>query len=546
MSLHHSARGRLGLAIGAFGASALLLAGCAGGGGGESTDGGDASGEPLIVGTTDKVTTLDPAGSYDNGSLAVQVQVFATLLDSPQGSSEVEPDIAVSAEYTAPTDYTVTLKPDLKFANGNDLTSSDVKFSFERQLAIADPSGPSYLLYNLDSIDTPDDETVVFHLKSENDVIFPKILSSPVAPIVDEEVFAADAVTPDEDIVAANAFNGAYVITDYQFNELVTFSPNEAYDGMYGTPKTDDVTLKYYTEASNLKLDVQEGNIDVAYRSLNPTDIESLRGDDAVDVIDGPGGQIRYMTFNFDTMPFGTKTADADPAKALAVRQAIADVIDRQEISDQVYKGAFVPLYSYVPDDVNGAYPVLESLYGDGSGGADVDKATAALEAAGVTTPLAINIQYNPDHYGESSADEWALIKSQLEESGLFTVSLNSTEWNTYKTDYSSDGYPIWQMGWFPDYADGENYLSVFFNTDNFFNNHFSDPEVDALIAAQATEQDPQARDAILTQIQDIVGSQLPTIPLLQGHEVAVTGTDVSGVVLDASNKFRYVSVVKD
>ena len=57
MSLHHSTRGRLGLAIGAFGASALLLAGCAGGGGGDSTDGGDASGEPLIVGTTDKVTS---------------------------------------------------------------------------------------------------------------------------------------------------------------------------------------------------------------------------------------------------------------------------------------------------------------------------------------------------------------------------------------------------------------------------------------------------------------------------------------------------------
>ena len=70
----------------------------------------------------------------------MQTQVFATLLDSPQGSSEVEPDIAESAEYTAPTQYTVTLKPDLKFANGNDLTSSDVKFSFERQLAIADPS----------------------------------------------------------------------------------------------------------------------------------------------------------------------------------------------------------------------------------------------------------------------------------------------------------------------------------------------------------------------------------------------------------------------
>lgn len=520
-------------------AAALVLAGCAGGGGT-----GD-SGGPIIIGTTDPLTTLDPAGSYDNGSLAVQTQVFATLLDSPQGSAEVEPDIAESAEYTSPTEYTVTLKEGLEFANGNPLTASDVKFTFDRQVTIADPSGPSYLLYNLESVEVVDDLTVVFHVLSENDVIFPKILSSPVAWIVDEDVFSADSITPDEDIVEANAFEGPYVITDFSFNELISYAPNDSYQGMYGTPVTSDVTVKYYTDASNLKLDIQEGTIDVAYRSLNPTDVEDLRSDEKVTVLDGPGGQIRYMVFNFDTMPFGAATADADPDKALAVRQAIANVIDRQEISDQVYAGAFVPLLSYIPDGVNGASPVFEAKYGDGSGGPDVDAAAALLEGAGITTPLALSIQYNPDHYGSASADEWALIKSQLEESGLFTVSLNSTEWVTYKTEYSADGYPIFQLGWFPDYADGENYLSVFFNTDNFFNNHFSDAEVDALIGDQASELDPAARDAILEQIQDLVSDQVSTLPLLQGHEVAITGTDVTGVVLDASNKFRYVSVTK-
>ena len=54
---------------------------------------------------------------------------------------------------------------------------------------------------------------MVFHLKSANDQIFPQILSSPAGPIVDEEVFSADAVTPDADIVAGNAFAGPYVIT---------------------------------------------------------------------------------------------------------------------------------------------------------------------------------------------------------------------------------------------------------------------------------------------------------------------------------------------
>jgi peptide/nickel transport system substrate-binding protein len=143
-------------------ATALVLAAC-GGSDGESGDSDSGSGGTLTVGTTDKVTTLDPAGSYDNGSFAVMNQVFPFLMNTPLGSPDVEPDIAESAEFTAPTQYTVTLKPDLKWANGNDLTSSDVKFTFDRQLAIADENGPSSLLYNLDSVETPDDTTVVFN-----------------------------------------------------------------------------------------------------------------------------------------------------------------------------------------------------------------------------------------------------------------------------------------------------------------------------------------------------------------------------------------------
>ena len=198
-------------ALGVFAGTAvfaLALAGCAPAGDSGDTGGSDS----LIVGTTDKVTFIDPAGSYDNGSFAIMNQVYPFLLNSPLGTSDVEPDIAVSAEYTSPTEYTVVLKDGLKFANGNDLTASDVKFTFDRQQKIADENGPSSLLYNLDSVEAVDDTTVVFTLKSENDQIFPQILSSPVGPIVDEDVFSADSLTSDDDIVEGDAFAGQYVI----------------------------------------------------------------------------------------------------------------------------------------------------------------------------------------------------------------------------------------------------------------------------------------------------------------------------------------------
>src|SRR5690606_25213687 len=93
--------------------AALVLAGCASDSGG---NGGDSEGSSIIVGTTDKVTFLDPAGSYDNGSFAVMNQVFPFLLNSPQGTADVEPDIAESAEFNEDGDYVVTLKSGLKFA----------------------------------------------------------------------------------------------------------------------------------------------------------------------------------------------------------------------------------------------------------------------------------------------------------------------------------------------------------------------------------------------------------------------------------------------
>ncbi len=343
MSLHHNRRGRLGLTIGALGVSALLLASCSGGGGGTGTDGGDASGDPIVVGTTDKVTTLDPAGSYDNGSLAVQTQVFPYLVNTDYNSTEVVPDLAESAEFTSPTEYTVTLPAGLKWANGNDLTSADVKFSFDRNIAIADPNGASSLLYNLESVEAPDDTTVVFTLKTANDQVFPFILTSFPGAIVDDEVFAADAITPDKDIVDANAFGGPYAITSWDFNKAVEFAPNENYAGLLDAPANAGVILSYFAESSNLKLAVQEGDIDVAYRSLSATDVADLRTSDKVAVTDGPGGEIRYIVFNFDTQPYGATTPEADAAKALAVRQAVADLVDREEIADQVYKGTYTP-----------------------------------------------------------------------------------------------------------------------------------------------------------------------------------------------------------
>lgn len=529
-------------------AGALLLSACS-----TSTTGSDAGGDgsALTVGTTDKVVALDPAGAYDNGSSLVEQQIYPYILAYKPGTAELNPSIAESADFTEPKKYEVKLKDGLKYANGNDLTSSDVKFSFDRQLKIQDPNGPSSLLGGLESVETPDDKTVVFNLKRENDQTWPGVLASAAGPIVDEDVFSPDALTPDQEIVDGKAFSGPYTIDSFKFNELITYKAYPDYQGYVEPAKTDSVQMRYYSDANNMKLDVQKGTIDVAWRSLSATDIEDLGKDENLTVHKGPGGEIRYIVYNMDTMPFGAKTDDPDEKKALAVRQAMADSIDRQAIASQVYKDTYTPLYSFVPDGLPGANEALKSAYGDGQGGADVEKAKKALEDAGVQTPVDLNLQYNPDHYGPSSGDEYALIKDQLDKTGLFNVNLQSTEWVQYSEDRTSDVYPMYQLGWFPDYSDADNYLVPFFydtdETPSFLANHFRDDQINKELTDQASIADKAEREKQLGTIQDQLSEQLPTLPLLQGNQIAVSGKDVKGVeeTLDPAFQFRLALLSK-
>jgi peptide/nickel transport system substrate-binding protein len=537
-----SNRARVLGVVSALAVAALALTGCSNNSGGGS---GGSAGGSITIGTTDKTTSLDPAGSYDNGSFAVMNQVYPFLMNTPFGSPDVKPDIAESASFTSPTEYTVKLKSGLKFANGDDLTSSDVKFTFDRQLKINDPNGPASLLGNLASVSTPDKLTAVFHLKVANDQTFPQVLSSPAGPIVDEQVFSADKVTPDTAIVKGDAFAGQYYIKSFQVNNLIQFKAFDGYKGLLGKAKTGTVNMKYYTSAPNMKLDIQQGNIDVAYRQLSATDIASLRSDKKVKIVDGPGGEIRYIVFNFNSMPYGAKTPDADAKKALAVRQAAADLIDRKAIASQVFKNTYTPLYSYVPQGLTGATESLKSLYGDGSGGISLDKAKQTLQAAGVKTPIALSLQYTPEHYGPSSSDEYALIKDQLETGGLFKVNLQSTEYVQYSKDRVADVYPAYQLGWFPDYSDADNYLTPFFSKDNFLSNHYDNPDVQKLITEQVGTTDKAARTKLIEQIQDKVAQDLSTLPMLQGSQVAVVGSNIEGLTLDASFKLRIASIYK-
>ncbi len=105
------------------------------------------------------------------------------------------------------------------------------------------------------------------------------------------------------------------------------------------------------------------------------------------------------------------------------------------------------------------------------------------------------------------------------------------------------DAYPVYQLGWFPDYPDAEDYLLPFVGPDNFLQNHFQGPGVDAQLVAEETEPDKDKRIALIEQLQrDLAYKFVPIVPLLSGRSVAVAGKGVQGVdsTLDLADEFRF------
>lgn len=507
-----------------------------------------AEGASIAIGTTDKVVSLDPAGSYDNGSLMLELQIYQFLMNIPAGEGTPTPDAAESCDFTdGGQTYTCKMKPGLKFTNGDPLTAEDVAFSFKRVVDINDANGPASLLGNMKSVEATDDSTVVFTLNNANDQTWPFVLGTSAGPIVDSKVFPADALLPDEQVVGS----GPYMIDSYSKNELASLVPNPDYNGNGGDVKNAGVTLQYFTDASNLKLAVQQGDVDVAWRTLDPQSITDLKGNDKVKVLEGPGGEDRYIVFNLNTMP------GEDDAQKLAIRRAIAYSIDRQAIATKVFQDQYQPAYSMVPDGFPGHVDAFKTEFGDAP---NKDAAAKELSDAGVATPVTLPIQYNPDHYGSASDLQFNEIKSQLEATGLFKVDLQSTEWTTYSKERTQDAYPIYQLGWYPDFPDADNYLTPFLAPNNFVQAHYCDADAaegsrpcdkDGVLPLLTTEatQSGDARIEAIEKIQEISASGvMPTLPLLQGKQIAVTGTDVTGTedTLDATFLFRFWKLGKN
>lgn len=484
---------------------------------------------PLIIGTTDSWSSFESAWVYSFHDWEIFHQCADGLLNIKPGTAG-EVELALAESYTVSPDgldYTFKLRPGVVFPDGSPLNADAVMFSLNRIAPINEAEGDNagflYTAY-VDSVSKIDNLTVVVSF-TDPFPFAPQLVATNPWKILNPNLWSATEAGTTNRACGI----GPYTITSFTEGEELILDANPTYYG--AAPKSSRVIVRYFADSPTMALALRNGEIDVAWKSLAPADMEAMMSVPDVTVETAGGTEIRYLVFNATTAPFDNP----------AVRLGLAKLLDRQQLADLGWQGIKVPLFSMVPPGFLGHKPTYD-------GTEDMAEGVALLAAAGFSAanPLRLDLWYSPTHYGDTEADVAAVIADQWESSGVVEVELQFLEWAAYRDAGRAGELPVQLLGWYPDYLDPDNYTNVFAHSPAAWSgSYYSNPEMDALLEAQASELDETARIAVLEEIQDFWVEESPFVPLGQGKLVIAYRDGVSGVVLDPIALLHYFLIEK-
>jgi peptide/nickel transport system substrate-binding protein len=326
--------------------------------------------------------------------------------------------------------------------------------------------------------------------------------------------------------------SGPYKLVSYKEKQSVDFEANPDYWG--DAPKTKRIRVRLFDKSSALKIALQNKEVDVAFRTLQPDENAFFKERPGFKLVEGDGPGIRYVVFNVTTKPWDNPD----------MRRALAAAVDREGVVREVFKGSAKALESMIPSLFPVSEPKWTQLYGPGP--SDITAAKALVDryltAAGVPPAQLVKVDfwYSPTHYGDTEADVARVITQGLEATGRFEVSVSNVEWAEYGQKRRAGEIPVFLMGWYPDYLDPDDYLEPFADPNIFDPAKWEDAKMLDLVHASQRELDPAKRAGILKQAQAHMADQTPYVPVFQIPQFAATTDAVSGVVLDPIQIFRY------
>ncbi len=387
----------------------ILPAAVFAGGEKEGSMGGGASSEPatLKFALPGNPDSLDP--HFTSGTLTFQVckSIYDTLAEPEPGSGKIIPALAESWSVSDDNlSWTFKLKSSVKFHNGETLTSADVKASFDRVRNEEAGSVHFKEFAVVDSIDTPDDLTVVFHL------------STPHAPFLGSIASGWSAILPGSLINSNHDFDsepvgtGPFVFKDWIRDNKIILAKNDNY-WMSGLPMVDNVEMYIIPETSVQVQSLMAGQVDIVFIVDNDS-IPMLEANPDVRIEENLTALIMVMAMNCQNPTLSN----------LKVRQAINHAIDKQKILDIAYGGGH-PINTFM-DKSNIYYKDVEYYT------YNPQKAKELLKEAGVGPDEEFEL-FLPQNYAlHVTAGE--MYQEMLSDAGL-NVKIQLVDWSTWISD---------------------------------------------------------------------------------------------------------------
>ncbi len=250
--------------------------------------------DTIIIGTTDEVNSLDADDAYATHDWEIIKNTGMALLSYAPGTTELVPGAAADFPVISDdgTTYTFTLKEGLTFADGTPLTAQDYVYSWDRLNALEGQVSGLVQVY-VDSVEAPDDMTVVYHLKNPIGFFDALAATAPFVP-VNPNTFTMDQVVAYPETLDGI---GPYRMVSFVPGEQMVLEANPNYTG--NSPAIiKNVIIKYYADPTTLGNAVEMGEIDIAWRTLGPVESERLSSIDGLTVMKVDAPALRYMVFN--------------------------------------------------------------------------------------------------------------------------------------------------------------------------------------------------------------------------------------------------------
>lgn len=371
--------------------------------------------------------------------------------------------------------WTFHLRSDVKFSDGSDFTSADVAYTYDEVRNEAN-NAPYRTRYTcITEIECPDDYTVVFHLEKPNTALL-VYLNMGILPegALDIENFDSNPIG-----------TGPYKVVSYEMNNVTALKARDDY--WAGTPATENINIYVINDNSVRLASLEAGDVDFVSSPLTASDLHLVENNDKLIMNKVPGLGITYLGFN---------VAD-DIIGDLAVRQAIAYMVDKQTISDVIYSGMDTP----------GITPILSFSWASSDKLKDYeyskDKAVEVLDAAGWLDSdgdgirekdgkkLEFTLATHTDDTSRFQVVEF--MQNQLQSIGM-KIDVSVTEWANFSAEMINRTHQVWVAGWL-NLLDPDRMYDMFHSSSGTNYGNYGTAETDAALE-DARSTDNQTRRA--------------------------------------------------